>query len=153
MDQHVKPSYFSTRRTLLCVSCDKAPSYWGLTRSFLLILWFDISHKQTCRHNSHQPRDWHTYIYINNIKRGFQLYGNCLEYFGKGPFHPPIPGILEYFKLDFRDKLILPWLNWWTKWMQSALHSCRCWRYLFLVLDLINLQVLLLTISEFKLIE
>ena len=55
-----------TRRTLMCVLCNKASSLLRPgTCGFLLVLWFDITHTQTQTHTVHSGAvDWHTHINI-----------------------------------------------------------------------------------------
>ena len=62
---HVAPWYLSTRRTLMCVLCNKASSLLRSdTCGFLLVLWFDIKHTHNTAQHIQGPVDWHSYKYL-----------------------------------------------------------------------------------------
>ena len=66
----VKLWYLSTRRTLMCVLCNKASRLLRSdTRDFLLILWFDIKHTHRDTQHTQGPVDWHTHIntYLHHL--------------------------------------------------------------------------------------
>ena len=63
---HLESCYFSTRRTLLCVLCNKVSSLLRSDTycSLLLVLWFDMTQTHEDTYHSQGPIDWHTYINI-----------------------------------------------------------------------------------------
>ena len=63
---HVKPWYLSTRRTLMCVLCNKVSSLLGSDTwyGFLLVLWFNITHTNTHTHTHTHKHTTHNFAYI-----------------------------------------------------------------------------------------
>ena len=62
--------HLSTRRTLMCVLCNKASSLLrSSTCDFLLVLWFDITHTQIQTQHTQGPVHWHTHIntYLHHL--------------------------------------------------------------------------------------
>ena len=78
---HVEHWYFGTRRTLMCASCNKASS---LVRSdicvFLMVLWFNITHKDT--QHTQGSVDWHTHIniYLHHLLHAHSSYHYYTEW-------------------------------------------------------------------------
>ena len=83
-DLHIEPRYLSTRRTLMCVLLNKASS---LLRSdtwcgFLLVLWFDITHRHKDTQHTQGPVDWHTHtnIYLHHLLCAHSSHLYCVEW-------------------------------------------------------------------------
>ena len=64
--------FYATRRQV----------YWGLTRDFLLVLWFDIIQTHTHTQHTQEPVDWHTHIntYLHHLLRAHGSYLYCTEW-------------------------------------------------------------------------
>ena len=63
MDLHL--SSLHTKRTLICILCNKVPSFL-MSDTWDLLLWFDITQKKQTQHTQWAV-GWHTHINILNI--------------------------------------------------------------------------------------